>query len=1345
VAGPAAKADDPARLAALASYGILDTGREPAFDDIADLAAELLDAPIAVVNLIAADRQWFKAERGIGVCEMPLDVSICRHVFLRPGVTVVPDLRDDGRFAGNPLVAAAGGLRFYAGAALRSPEGWSLGTVCVLDVVPRPAGLPPRLERVLRSLAAQVMAQLEARRAAAEAREEGSRFRALFEQSAVGALHADLDGRWTLVNRRMAEMLGHAEPSELVGSSGIELTHPGDRDEDRVLLARLAAGEAPFYQRTKRYLRRDGSSLPVAITVSLIRDMDGTPTHCSALVEDLSERRKAEAAAGAAARRSAFFLDLETRLREAGGPDGIVAVGAEAIARQIGVARVGMGEVDARATHFVIRRDWHDLPLGSVAGTWRMADFGPALIAAIRAGRTVAIPDVACDPLTDAPSVAASFAAIGVRSLVAVPLLRDGNLAAMLFIHHPEPRPWTDDELATVQEASARIWAASDRARAESIEAEQTRLLEMIAAGRPLSETLAAVTDLVTRLEPSARAAVLLTDAGRFAFESAIAARIPAAFGAALAGARIEELAIGTCGTAVHRGEPVICADIANEAGWAPHWRELCLGMGFRAVHSEPVSGADGVTVASLALYLDAARHPTLRESQVARFAARLAAVAVERERADRALRVQAAHQGCLFRLLEAQRRIDDPGEILRTGAETVGRQLGADRAGFFEVTEGEILAFARGWGGEALPPLSGTVPAAALGTRMRQDLRAGRTSAFADAARDAEAPPAGAGAGAAAGIGAPIIRDGRWLAGLAVHAAAPRVWTAGEITLVRDVADQTWDAVERARAETAQRESESRLRLATEAAELGFWDLDVLNDILVWPPRVRAMFGISRDAPVSMRDFEEGLHPDDREATVAAYAAAADPARRILYDVEYRTVGKEDGVLRWVAAKGRGVFDAEGRCVRMVGTAVDITARRRAEEALAHSRRELQQLNDELERRVSEEVAAREAAQAQLAHAQRMEALGQLAGGIAHDFNNVLQAVQGGARLIQAEPGDAARARRLATMIADAAGRGASVTRRLLAFSRRGDLRAEPVEPAGLLRDLRDILVHTLGAGIRVRVQVPPGLPALLADKGQLETVLVNLAANARDAMGGAGELSLSAAVALAGNDGSGRLGTLQSGSYVRLSVSDTGLGMDAATLARASEPFFTTKPPGRGTGLGLAMARGFAEQSSGALEIESAPGRGTTVRLWFPVAEQAGIEAEAAHVAPAPAPEGSPRLLLVDDEALVREITAQGLEAAGFTVLSVGTSPEALELLRGRERVDLLVSDLSMPDLDGLTLITEAQRLRPGLPAILLTGFATDAAELAMSGAISGSFSLIRKPVEAQALAERAAVLLT
>lgn len=386
---------------------------------------------------------------------------------------------------------------------------------------------------------------------------------------------------------------------------------------------------------------------------------------------------------------------------------------------------------------------------------------------------------------------------------------------------------------------------------------------------------------------------------------------------------------------------------------------------------------------------------------------------------------------------------------------------------------------------------------------------------------------------------------------------------------------------------------------------------------------------------------------------------------------------------------------------------------------------------------------ALRHEAMSRLAHAQRMEALGALAGGVAHDFNNILQIVLGGAVLIEKRPEDAANVRRLAFMICDAARRGASVTQRLLAFTRSAELRADSVEVLPLLAGMREMLSHTLGSGIEVKVEAPPTLEPISADQRQLETAVVNLATNARDAMAGLGTLTLSAAMKRGEED---RCPKLKPGAYVRLSVSDTGCGMTPDVLARVTEPFFTTKPAGEGVGLGLAMVRNFVEQSGGALTIESAIGRGTTAHLWLPVAEKtsAALARDSASGPSKTAAAKRARVLFVDDEAPVRALAAEELEGAGFAVVSVEGGSEALSLLDAGENVDLMISDLSMPGLDGLALLREARRRRPGLPAVILTGCATDAAALSRSEKIDAPFSILHKPIEGKQLSGCVAALL-
>ena len=441
------------------------------------------------------------------------------------------------------------------------------------------------------------------------------------------------------------------------------------------------------------------------------------------------------------------------------------------------------------------------------------------------------------------------------------------------------------------------------------------------------------------------------------------------------------------------------------------------------------------------------------------------------------------------------------------------------------------------------------------------------------------------------------------------------------------------------------------------------------------------------------------------------------------------------------------GLADSVGEFGQL-GIAFDRMAAALAEreQRLRENEAVLRSLTDTLEARVRKEIAARETAQARAAQAERMQALGQLAGGIAHDFNNVLQAVGGAASLIERRPGDENAVRRLARIAMEAAGRGSSVTRRLLAFGRRGDLRAEPLDADALLHGLREIFIHTLGAGIRIDVRVQAGLPLVLADKGQLETALVNLATNARDAMPEGGQLTIAAETEVVAAADTAHPGGLAPGRYIRLTVTDTGIGMDAATLARAGQPFFTTKAMGVGTGLGLPMAKGFADQSGGGLSLRGSPGRGTTVELWLPQAA-AGLIPHAAGparrmTAPAAPPDaaGQPnRVLVVDDEVMIRDVLAGQLADAGYDVLTAPDGAAAIGLIEKGETVDVLVTDLSMPGMNGLAVIRAVQERRPGLPAILLTGYAGDGAALAMGGSVNGAFLLLRKPIPAQDLVDR------
>ena len=360
----------------------------------------------------------------------------------------------------------------------------------------------------------------------------------------------------------------------------------------------------------------------------------------------------------------------------------------------------------------------------------------------------------------------------------------------------------------------------------------------------------------------------------------------------------------------------------------------------------------------------------------------------------------------------------------------------------------------------------------------------------------------------------------------------------------------------------------------------------------------------------------------------------------------------------------------------------------------------ELKRANSKLR----EEIAGRERAQAALIQAQKIEALGQLVGGVAHDFNNLLTAVIGNLDLLSKKLGEDARLQRLLNGAMEGARRGATLTQRLLAFARKQELKAQVTDVRSLLEDMMSLLHRSVGPMIRVELEVEGAVPAVDVDPNQLEMALLNLALNGRDAMVSGGVLAIG--MTMQNVDGGNQLG-IQPGPYVMLSVRDTGEGMNAETLAKAVEPFFSTKGVGKGTGLGLSMVYGMAQQSGGALRLESAPSTGTTARLWLPVARGESLPSGST---PSVATQAAARatILFVDDDLLIAGSTVALLEDLGHEVVEVHSAREALQLLEGGLAADLLITDHAMPGMTGIELVRDLRRERPHLPILLATGFA-------------------------------------
>jgi PAS domain S-box-containing protein len=502
-------------------------------------------------------------------------------------------------------------------------------------------------------------------------------------------------------------------------------------------------------------------------------------------------------------------------------------------------------------------------------------------------------------------------------------------------------------------------------------------------------------------------------------------------------------------------------------------------------------------------------------------------------------------------------------------------------------------------------------------------------------------------------------------------------------------------------------REGEERLRTALRAGRLGSWMLDLTNSAVTASAACMTLFGHAGDEPLSRACLIAAVHPDDRQRVEEALRVTVETG--VDYAIEHRNLWP-DGSVHWAEMRARLVRDRGGQNPRLVGVSSDITDRKMAEETLRH-------LNETLEERVAErtaqleaahatvlaEIEQRERAEEQLRQAQKMETIGQLTGGIAHDFNNLLTAVLGNLELLRKQVPDDPRTARLIDGALQGTRRGAALTQRLLAFARRQDLKIVPTSLVELVRGMADLIERSVGAQIELRLDLAARLPLAIVDANQIELAVLNLVVNARDAMPEGGVLTI---VVDEGDPPAGE--ELPSGRYVRLAVSDTGHGMDAETLRKATEPFFSTKGVGKGTGLGLSMVHGLAVQLNGTLRLTSAVGKGTRAELWLPTTALSVPERKAELLEPVGQPALRATILVVDDDALIAMSTVDMLEDLGHEVIEANSGERALDILREDRRIDLLMTDYSMPRINGAQLAMAAHELRPGLPILLATGYA-------------------------------------
>jgi two-component system cell cycle sensor histidine kinase/response regulator CckA len=509
-------------------------------------------------------------------------------------------------------------------------------------------------------------------------------------------------------------------------------------------------------------------------------------------------------------------------------------------------------------------------------------------------------------------------------------------------------------------------------------------------------------------------------------------------------------------------------------------------------------------------------------------------------------------------------------------------------------------------------------------------------------------------------------------------------------------------DVTERMVAVEALRDTEERMRFALQNANVGVWDLDYATGVARWSEILEAQFGLQVGTfGGTFQAFADLVHPDDRAFVLEAVAKAVESGADFSYT--HRAI-LPDGTMRWLSGAGRILLGEHGEPLRGVGIYQDITERRTLE--------------------------------AQNQQLQKMEAVGRLAGGVAHDFNNLLSVIMGFCELLLTDlSSDDPRHADIAE-IHKAGARGAGLTRQLLAFSRKQIIEPTLLDLNVVVAGIQPMLARLIGEDVKVVVALRSDLALVMADRGQVEQVVMNLAVNARDAMPKGGTLTIETAnVELDEHYGKGHL-AVKPGCYVGLTVTDTGTGMTPQVQARLFEPFFTTKEPGKGTGLGMATVYGIVARSGGSVGVYSEVGKGTAFKVYFPRAD--AVENVVGIPAPLARPHsGTQTVLVVDDQEGLRELSKRLLQRRGYTVFVAADADEAQRLFAENASIDVLLTDVVMPGASGPELTRRLIEQRPALRVIYMSGYTEEA--IVQHGVIKPGIAFLNKPFTSEALGEK------
>lgn len=900
--------------------------------------------------------------------------------------------------------------------------------------------------------------------------------------------------------------------------------------------------------------------------------------------------------------RQAFRFELEKQLRGVADAEEITAIAAETVGRALNVARVGYGEVDENEQFATVARDWTNGSVRNIPGYHQLDEFGPPIIAELKAGRPVSIDDVTKDPRVT--GFASAFQNIQAQSVLAVPLVKANKLTALLYLHHPAARRWMQDEIELVSEVADRTWSAVERSRAEaSLRQRESRLravFDQAAAGlarTDLTGRFIEVNDRYCEIVGRSREELLAIKMQDLTHPDDLPNNLPL-FKAAITGGPSFEI---------------------EKRYLKPDGQTVWVRNSVNAVRA-----SDGEVESILAVSIDLTKK---RKAE-----ARL------RESEDQLRRGLSAgrmvvwqynlHSGAVTRSANAN-EIFGPGTLQE---DFISRMPAEDA----EADRARIEA-----------AFNGAEPRYQNEFRYRHpDGRLLWLFNQGEVIRNADGYPT------------------------AMHGVCLDVTARKEAELELKALNETLEQ-RISSAVAAQREVDALYRAYFENTPEALFVIGVKPDgsfvVEETNPAHEAGIGFKLE-DIRGRRIDEILPEQMAELVLETYRRVVSTNSIYHYREQYEFGGSSK---HWDTSI-IPLHDERGIVTRLIGSSRDVTAQVIAEEALRQS--------------------------------QKMEAIGQLTGGVAHDFNNLLTPIVGALDLLKRRGIGSDRERQLVDGAAQSAHRAKTLVHRLLAFARRQPLQAVPVDLRTLVENMADLIDSTTGPQVNVVVDIADHLPPAIADANQIEMALLNLAVNARDAMpdGGMLRISLSAEDINAENT----LG-LTSGNYVRLSVEDTGVGMDEAIARQAIEPFFSTKGVGKGTGLGLSMVHGLAAQLGGALEIWTQIAEGTKVSLLLPASGRAVAETVARDIIKSPRKKFG-TALLVDDEPLVRMMTADMLSELGFEVVEASSAENAMELVQEGVSPTILITDHLMPGMNGPELAQLLSGQMPNLKVLLVSGYA-------------------------------------